>query len=70
MTACDLNASRVSYGIRRQGVKECSPEASQSISRVSAADLLSFTQNLMQACCSILQPIADKTRQEVGKALV
>jgi hypothetical protein len=50
--------------------KECSPKASRSISRVSVADLPSFTQNLMQAHCSILPSNADKTKHEVEKALV
>jgi hypothetical protein len=45
-------------------------EASQSISRVLVADLLSFTQNLMQTRCSILPSIADKLKREVKKALV
>jgi hypothetical protein len=34
------------------------------------ADLPSFTQNLMQTCCSILPSIADKTKHKVEKALV
>jgi hypothetical protein len=50
--------------------KERSLKASQSISRVSVADLPSFTQNLMQMCCSILPSIADKTKHELEKALV
>jgi hypothetical protein len=33
----------------------------RSISGVSVVDLLSFMQNLMQACCFILPSIADKT---------
>jgi hypothetical protein len=37
---------------------------------VSAADLPSFTQNLMQTRCSILPSIADKTKHEVEKAFV
>jgi hypothetical protein len=32
-------------------LKECSPKASHIISRVSVADLPSFTQNLMQTRC-------------------
>jgi hypothetical protein len=34
-------------------LKECSPKASRSISRVSGVDLVGFTQNLMQTRCSI-----------------
>jgi hypothetical protein len=37
-------------------LKECSPKASQSISGLLVADLLSFTQNLMQTFSSILHP--------------
>jgi hypothetical protein len=48
-------------------LKECSPKASQSISRVLVADLPSFTQNLMQTRCSIVPSIADKTKHEVEK---
>jgi hypothetical protein len=51
-------------------LKECPPKASQSISRVLVADLLSFTQNLMQTCCSILLSIAGKTKHEAEKVLV
>jgi hypothetical protein len=51
-------------------LKECSPKASQSISRVSVGDLLSFTQNLMQTRCSILSSIANKTKHEVEKVLL
>jgi hypothetical protein len=51
-------------------LKKCSAKASQSISRVSVADLPSFTQNLMQLHCSILPSIADKTKHEIGKTLV
>jgi hypothetical protein len=50
-------------------LKECSPKASQSISRVLVADLLSFTQNLMQTHCLILPSIADRMKHEVEKAL-
>jgi hypothetical protein len=50
--------------------KECFPKASRSISRVLVADLLSFTQNLMQTRCSILLSIADKKKHEAEKALV
>jgi hypothetical protein len=49
--------------------KECSPKASQSISRVSLADLRSFMQNLMQTR-SILPSFTHKTKHEVKKALV
>jgi hypothetical protein len=49
-------------------LKECSPKASQNISRVLVADLQSFTQNLMQTGCSILPSIADKMKHEVEKA--
>jgi hypothetical protein len=49
--------------------EEYSRKASQSISRVSVADLPSFMQNLMQTC-SILPSIADKTKHKVEKALV
>jgi hypothetical protein len=51
-------------------LKECYPKASWSISTVSVADLLSFTQNLMQTHCSILPSIADKTKHEVEKTLM
>jgi hypothetical protein len=51
-------------------LKECSPKASRSISRVSVADLLSFTQNLMHTRCSILPSIADKTKHKLQKALM
>jgi hypothetical protein len=51
-------------------LKECSPKASRSISKVSVADLPSFTQNLMQTRCSILLSIADKMKHETEKALV
>jgi hypothetical protein len=50
-------------------LKECYPKASKTISRVSVAGLQSFTQNLMQTCCSILPSIADKTKHDVEKAL-
>jgi hypothetical protein len=43
---------------------------SQSISKVSVVDLPSLPQNLIQTRCSILPSIADKTKQEVEKALV
>jgi hypothetical protein len=49
---------------------ECSQKALQSISRISVADLPSFTRNLMQTCCLILPSIADKTKHKVKKALV
>jgi hypothetical protein len=51
-------------------IKECSPKASRSISRVLVADLPSFTQNLVQTHCSVLPSIAYKTKHEVEKALV
>jgi hypothetical protein len=51
-------------------LKECSPEASQSISSVLVVDLPSFTQNFMQTCCSILPSIAAKWKHEIEKALV
>jgi hypothetical protein len=51
-------------------LKECSPKASQSISRVLVADLPSFTNNLMHTLRSILPSIAVKTKHEVEKALV
>jgi hypothetical protein len=50
-------------------LKESSPKASQSVSRVSVADLPSFTQNLMQIR-SILLSIADKTKHKAEKALM
>jgi hypothetical protein len=50
-------------------LKEYSPKASQSISRVSVMHLSSFKQNLMQAHCLILPSIAD-TKHEVKKALL
>jgi hypothetical protein len=51
-------------------LKECSPKTSRSISRVLVANLPSFTQNLIQTLCSILPPIADKTKNEVENALM
>jgi hypothetical protein len=51
-------------------LKERSQKASRSISRVSVADLPSFTQNLMETCCLILPSIADKMKHEAKKALV
>jgi hypothetical protein len=48
-------------------LKERSPKASRSISRVSVVDLASFTQNLMQTRCSILPSNADKTKHKVEK---
>jgi hypothetical protein len=50
-------------------IKEYSPKASQSISRISVADLPSFMQNLMQTGCSILSSIGDKTKHEVDTVL-
>jgi hypothetical protein len=44
-------------------LEECSLRASQSISGVSVADLLSFIQNLMQTRGSILPSIAAKGKQ-------
>jgi hypothetical protein len=35
-----------------------------------AADLPSFTKNLIQTCCSILPSIADKTKHKVNKTLL
>jgi hypothetical protein len=43
-------------------LKEYFPKASQNISGVFVADLLSFTQNLMQSHCSVLPSIADKMK--------
>jgi hypothetical protein len=51
-------------------LKECSPQASQSTSRVSVVNLPSFMQNLMLTRCSILPSIADKMKYEVEKALL
>jgi hypothetical protein len=51
-------------------LKECSPKTSQSISKASVLDLLSFMQNFMQTHCLILPPIADKTKHKVKKALM
>jgi hypothetical protein len=51
-------------------LKECSPNASLSISRVSVVQLPSFMQNLMQTLYLILPSIADKTKHEVKRALV
>jgi hypothetical protein len=51
-------------------LKECSPKDSRSISRVSVADLPSFTQNLMHTHCSILQSVAAKGKHEVEEALM
>jgi hypothetical protein len=51
-------------------LKECSPKALRSISRVSVADLPSFTQNLMCTCCLILPSIADKMKHKDKKALM
>jgi hypothetical protein len=45
-------------------------KVSQSISAVAVADLLSFTQNLIQTRCLILPSIADKMKHEVEKALM
>jgi hypothetical protein len=51
-------------------LKECSPKASRSFSRVLVVDSPSFMQNLMQTCCSILPSITDKMKHEVEKQLV
>jgi hypothetical protein len=51
-------------------LKEFSPKASRSISRVLVADLPSFKQNLKQTHCSILPSITNRTKHEVEKALV
>jgi hypothetical protein len=48
-------------------LKECSPKASRSISRVSVADLPSFTQNLVQTRCSIFPPIAERRNTKSKK---
>jgi hypothetical protein len=50
-------------------LKECSPQASQIISKVSVADLLCFIQNLIQKHHSILPSIADKTKHNTEKPL-
>jgi hypothetical protein len=42
----------------------------RGLSRVSVADLLSFTQNSLQTHCLILPSIADKTKHEVTNTLV
>jgi hypothetical protein len=52
------------------GLKECSPKASWSISRVLVADLPSFTQNLIQKHYSILPSITDKMKQGVKSTRV
>jgi hypothetical protein len=51
-------------------LKECYPKASQSISKVSVADLPSFTQNMKQTRCLILPSIADRMKHEVEKSLM
>jgi hypothetical protein len=51
-------------------LKECSPKASRSISRISVTDFPSLTQDLMQARCSILPSIADKMKHEVEKVFM
>jgi hypothetical protein len=51
-------------------LKECSPKASQSISMVLVADLLSSTQDLMQTHCLILSSIAGEMKHEVKKELM
>jgi hypothetical protein len=42
---------------KKKTLKEHSPKASRNVSKVSGADLPSFTQNLMQTCCLILPSI-------------
>jgi hypothetical protein len=49
-------------------LKECSPNASRSISRVLVVDLPRFTQNLMQTHSSILPSMTDETKHKVKKA--
>jgi hypothetical protein len=51
-------------------LKECSPNAPQTISRDSVADLPSVMQNLMQPQFSILPSIADKMKHDIEKALL
>jgi hypothetical protein len=51
-------------------LEEYSPKASRNISMVWVAHLSSITQNLMQTPRPILPPVAEKTKQEVEKALV
>jgi hypothetical protein len=51
-------------------LKECYPKASQSISKVSVVDLLSFTQNFMQMRCLILLSIAKKGNMKSKSTLV
>jgi hypothetical protein len=51
-------------------LKECSPKAPRSNSRVSVGDLPSLMQDFMQTRCYILPSITDKTKYKVEKALV
>jgi hypothetical protein len=74
---CSLSSTDTRPALKREylsktavGLKECSPKAWQSMTRVSVADLSSFTQHLVQTRCSILPSIGDKTKHEVEKALV
>jgi hypothetical protein len=47
-----------------------SEELGKSIKSFTSSDLSSFTQNLMQTCCSILASITRKTTREVEKAVM
>jgi hypothetical protein len=49
-------------------LKQCSPRASQNISRVSS--VVDLPQNIMQTRCLILPSIPDKKKHEDEKALV
>jgi hypothetical protein len=51
-------------------LKECSPKASQSIFKDFGSGFTELQAKIMQARCSIFPSIADKTKQEVEKALV
>jgi hypothetical protein len=51
-------------------LKECSPKASRSISRVLVVELQNFAQNLLETCCSNLPSVAGKMKHEVDKALM
>jgi hypothetical protein len=48
-------------------LKVCSPETSEAFQGLRWGDLPSFTQNLMQARCSILPFITDETKHEIEK---
>jgi hypothetical protein len=52
------------------GIKNVLQKPHEASHGVSVADLPSFTQNLMQTCCSILPLIADKIKQKIEKAFV